>query len=65
MHFSRFVKLVNHIKLSVFCKDGEDEGLITKKLCELIPLNLEEEKIELRKSTAFGFSEKKIREVEK
>lgn len=64
MHFSRFVKLVNHIKLSVFCKDGEDEGMITKKLCELIPFNLEEEKIGLGKSTAFGFGEKKIRVIE-
>jgi len=60
MHFSRFVKLVNNVKLSVFCKEGEDEELITKKLCEFVPFNLEEEKVGLGKSTAFGFGEKKI-----
>ncbi len=58
------MKLVNNIKLSVFCKEEEDEELITKKLCEFLPFNFEEEKIGLGKSTAFGFGEKKIRVIE-
>ncbi len=54
------MKLANSIKISVFSKDGEDAQAIEKKLKQLIPFNLIDEKIAVQRQTAIGFNEKKI-----
>jgi len=52
--------LAHNICLTVFCKPEEDIGLITEKLLFLVPFNIKKEKIKLKKTTAFGFNNKKI-----
>ncbi len=58
------MKLVNSIKMSVFTKEEENEREIEEKLKQLIPLELEKEKIAVTKQTATGFNEKRIRIIE-
>lgn len=58
------MKLCNNIKLSVFCSEEEKEEEIAKALISLIPLNLEDEKLSIKKTTAIGFNEKKIKILE-
>jgi RNA binding exosome subunit len=55
------MKIANSVKLSVFAKDEEDPEKIKNKFLELIPFNLEEEKINLEQRKAIGFEEKEIR----
>ncbi len=55
------MKNFNNIILTVFYKEDEDFEKIRQKLIELIPFNLEEEKILLREETATGFNERKIK----
>ena len=47
------MKVVNSIKFSVFVKEGEDEDAIKEKLLDLIDLDLEKEKIEIKKFEIF------------
>jgi len=56
------MKLVHQIKAKVFSyeKFNEDEKLILDKFMQLFPFDLEEQKIELKKTQAFGFHENKI-----
>jgi len=69
------MKLANIIKVSVFIKPtdksvesvsqdlqkpGEDENSLKLKFLELLPFNLEEEKIVLKKTRATGFGQKEI-----
>lgn len=71
------VKYAHSIKLSVFCKENEDENAIVSGLKSLFPSELASEivaeiedgqlprheqiaKIELQKTTATGFNERKI-----
>jgi RNA binding exosome subunit len=52
--------LSHHISINVFCKPESDLEIITKKLLFLIPFDTKKEKIELKKTNATGFNEKKI-----
>ena len=52
--------LAHNICLTVFCKPEDDIGLITKKLLFLVPFDLKKQKIELKKTNATGFNERKI-----
>lgn len=56
------MKLAHQIKAKVFSyeKVNEDEKLILDKFMQLFPFDLEEQKIELKKTQAFGFHENKI-----
>jgi len=69
------MKLANNIKVTVFIKTTdksvesvsqdlqkpeEDENGLKLKLLELLPFNLEEEKIVLKKTRATGFGQKEI-----
>ena len=52
--------LAHNIHITVFCKPEEDTKLIAKKLLFLVPFDIKEQKIELKKTNATGFKEKKI-----
>ena len=56
------MKLAHQIKAKVFSyeKVNEDEKLILDKFMQLFPFDLEEQKIDLKKTQAFGFNENKI-----
>lgn len=54
------MKYAHLIRLSVFSKEGEKEEDILRSLKELIPFNLEDEKIIIEIKKASGFEEKKI-----
>lgn len=56
------MKLAHQIKLKVFSygKHSEDDKLILGKLLEFFPFDLEEEKIELKKTGALGMNENQI-----
>lgn len=58
------MKYANKIKISVFCRQGEDENKIRGKLFSLIPFNLEEEKVGLKQDTATGFNKSIIKTFE-
>lgn len=55
------MKQLHKVLINVFCKEREDESLILEKLKSLIPLDLEKEKIYVKRTSAEGFSNKKIR----
>ena len=56
------MKLAHQIKLKVFSygRHNEDDKLILGKLLEFFPFDLEEEKIELKKTGALGMDENQI-----
>lgn len=56
------MKLAHQIKAKVFSyeKVNEDEKLILDKFLQLFPFDLKEQKIDLKKTQAFGFNENKI-----
>ncbi|MBI2141992.1 hypothetical protein HYU15_00705 [Candidatus Woesearchaeota archaeon] len=54
------MKLANNVKISVFSKEEENAAEIEEKLKQLVPLDLEKEKIPVKKQAATGFNEKKI-----
>ena len=58
------MKLANSILFSVFINEGEDQQAIAEKLKSLVPLDLENEKIQINTQTAIGFNEKKIKILE-
>jgi RNA binding exosome subunit len=51
------MKLLHHIKISVFAKEDEDEKVIQEKLLSLFPYKITKQ---LKKTTALGFFDKKI-----
>ena len=53
------MKVINIVKISVFAK--EDLEKVRLKLLELMPFDIEKEKILLKESTATGFDEKEIK----
>jgi len=54
------MKLVHKIKISVFIRPEEDEQLIKEHLLRLMPFDLEEQKITLKRCKATGFNERTI-----
>jgi len=52
--------LAHNICITVFCKPEEDTKLTAKKLLFLVPFDIKEQKIEIKKRMAMGFNEKKI-----
>ncbi|MBW2965677.1 hypothetical protein KY342_01075 [Candidatus Woesearchaeota archaeon] len=58
------MKIANSVKITVFIKEEEDFDKVKRALLQLFPFNIEEEKIELKESSATGFNEKKIRVIE-
>ena len=54
------MKIAHNVKLSVFAYEEEDAEAIRQKLLELVPLDLEQEKLELKQTNATGFQERKI-----
>lgn len=54
------MKLVHNIMLTVFVKPKEDENKIAKALTNLIPLEIEKEKIKMHKTVAEGLVSSKI-----
>jgi len=55
------MKTAHSVKITAFVKEDEDEERIKRKLSELIPFDIEENKIELKEQIAKGFNEKKIK----
>ena len=55
------MKIANSIKITVFTKQGEDSEKIKQKLLDLIPFDIEKEKILLGQKKATGFEEKEIK----
>lgn len=58
------MKLAHQIKLSVFSKQEDNEKDVLNSFLSLIPFNLEEEKLEIKTSTAEGFEHKRIKTLE-
>lgn len=56
----RAVKFLNNVTLSVFAKAEEEVTAVRQALIELVPLNLEEEKIIVKEEVAQGFNEQPI-----
>jgi RNA binding exosome subunit len=56
------MKYLNSATITVFAKPNEEDIAATRKaLLDLVPLSLEEEKIELKEERATGFNEQPIR----
>jgi len=60
------MKIAHQIKTKVFSyeKFNDDTDLILNKFLQLFPFKLEDEKIDLKKTVAFGFHDKKITIIE-
>ncbi len=54
------MKLAHKVSLRVFVKPEEDEQTIKNTFLNLLPFDIEDEKIELIRQTATGFEEKTI-----
>lgn len=54
------MKYAHNIKVSVFCKQEDNEADILKNLLALFPFNLEEQKVKVNRSNAEGFQQRKI-----
>jgi RNA binding exosome subunit len=54
------MKILNKAVVSVFVREGEDFEEIKSALVDLVPLDLEKEKIPLQRKTANSFEDKKI-----
>lgn len=54
------MKYAHSIKLNVFSKETDDYNGISNKIKSFFPFDLEKEKINLKKTVAFGFEDKKI-----
>jgi RNA binding exosome subunit len=50
------MKIAHSAEVSVFCKDYEDYALVKNGLLQFFPFNIEEEKVQVRESTAEGLS---------
>lgn len=58
--FAYFMKLVNNIVVTVFCKEEENSEQILNVMKGFFPFDLSAKNIEVKRETAFGFNEKKI-----
>ncbi len=54
------MKYAHNIELRVFCKGGDDELQLTNVMHELVDLDFEKEKIELKKQKAELFDERSL-----
>ena len=54
------MKYANLIKITVFSYEHENSEAITDALLRLLPFNIEDNKITLKRSTATGFNQKRI-----
>lgn len=57
-------KIANNIRIRAFVKQDEEETPIQDALANLLPFDLTEEKLQVHRSTAMGFNERKIRILE-
>ncbi len=56
------MKYLNNVVLSAFAKQSEEDvPAVRQGIVELVPLNLAEQKIEVREETAHGFNEQPIK----
>jgi RNA-binding protein len=55
------MKYFHSIKLTVFSKPEDDEEKIRKALLNIIPFDLEKEKVDCKAQIASGFTERKIK----
>jgi RNA binding exosome subunit len=55
------MKLAHNIKLSVFSHEEDDLDKLAQTITKLCPFDLEQEKLQLKQSTATGFKERKIK----
>ncbi|MBW2992189.1 hypothetical protein KY345_03150 [Candidatus Woesearchaeota archaeon] len=58
------MRAAHNIVISVFAKEGESEEEIKRGLLNLIPIDLEKEKVAVEEKTAAGFDDKRIRVFE-
>ena len=58
------MKYAHLIKLSVFSHENEDSQPILDALLEFFPFNLEDNKVQIKKTSAEGFNERKIEILE-
>lgn len=54
------MKLAHSIEIRVFCGEEESENEVIEGLKWLIPLDLEEQKIRIKRQNALGFGDRKI-----
>ena len=54
------MNIAHSVAIRVFCGEGEYESEVMDGLKSLLPFDIEKEKIEITKQTAFGFSDKRI-----
>lgn len=54
------MKCAHYVKVRVLAKPEEDKEQIEKSLRDLVPFNIEDEKINLEKHSAEGFGDRKI-----
>ena len=52
--------LAHSVKVTVFCKEGEDTEAVRQGLLSLFPFNLEEQKLSVEQRAASGFNDKRI-----
>ncbi len=52
--------IAHSVAIRVFCNENENENDVLSGMKLLLPLNLEEEKVAIRKQTALGFNDRKI-----
>lgn len=55
------MKLAHFVVLRVFSKETDNHVVVAQKLADLVPLDLEKEKINMQKTIATGFNDEKIR----
>lgn len=58
------MKVAHNVKLSVFAHEEDDEKQVERAFLSLLPFDLEQEKLKLRRTTATGFKERKITIIE-
>lgn len=54
------MKVAHSAEIRVFCGEGESESEVLDGLKWLVPFNLEEQKVQVKRQTALGFSDRKI-----
>lgn len=54
------VKIANNIHVRVFCKEKEEKKLVVEKFKQLLPFDLDKEKIKIEEQKAEGFDRKRV-----
>ncbi len=54
------MKLAHNVKISVFIHEHEDPYLVEERFLSLVPFSLSDEKLQLKRSYALGFEDKRI-----